>query len=44
MSNQSEISLKEYFLENSNNIVDPINSSLISIDNCRNRLDFIKDL
>ena len=44
MSNQSEISLKEYFLENSNNIVDPINNSLIVIDNCRNSLDFIKDL
>ena len=36
MAYQTEISLNEYFLENSNNIVDPINNSLIVIDNCRN--------
>ena len=39
----NEISLNEYFLDNSNHIVDNSNSIII-IDNCRNNLDFIKKL
>tara|TARA_B100000035_G_scaffold207381_3_gene177384 strand:+ start:4079 stop:5170 length:1092 start_codon:yes stop_codon:yes gene_type:complete len=38
----NEISLNEYFLDNSNSIID--NSSIIIIDNCRNSLDFLTKL
>jgi hypothetical protein len=37
------ISLQNYFMDNSDSIVDN-SQSLIIIDNCRNNLDFIKDL
>jgi len=38
----NEISLNQYFLDNSNSIID--NSSIIIIDNCRNSLDFLTKL